>query len=185
MSTLTFHNIGPFDLPLERRKRVSRELRSLSSLLGTEFWSGVKKEAEKANIHALEKREGIYIFGLRNQNKERPFYVGKAGRVKLGKEPFTASKITKYEDALADNRGTPFMYFCIMRSRQGKFNEKILAQAERFLIEKAFAVNPDKLLNNHHAKEQKWSIPGLVRSSGRGRLSSSSLGLREMLGEGS
>ncbi|MCT8971689.1 hypothetical protein [Microbaculum marinisediminis] len=180
---IDFTVIGPFKLPLKRgQRRLVDELRAPKKRYETSFWREAEAAAHRAHVEYLAVAKGLYVFGLRKGRGTLPYYVGKAAKTKLSTEAFSPRNMDMYNGCLADHNGTPVMYFIVLPRRKGPDNHKVVAQAEKFLIEKAFSRNPDGLRNLQHAKEQRWSIPGVLRSKGKGRISDAARSLGEMIG---
>ena len=86
----------------------------------------------------------------------------------LGQECFTADKLSKCNQTLADYaRGTLVMFLLAAPAGRGRPAEKQINLLEDFLIQVGVAANDD-LLNVQGAKQEQWALSGLVRSN-RGR----------------
>jgi hypothetical protein len=62
----------------------------------------------------------------------------------------------------------PVMFFVVHPDQKGKTNERQIEKIEQFLIQAGAAKNPG-LQNVRGAYRPKWSIQGVVRSSGKGK----------------
>ena len=90
---------GPYEIPRSRgefKRRIDKEDID-------EFWNSVDA--------GLENACGCYVFSIRTNSREKPWYVGKAKNQSFYQECFSAHKIVHYHDALEKSKGTPMMYF--------------------------------------------------------------------------
>lgn len=157
---------GPFDVPVKRDKggRIINQ-----NGLKT-FW---KKEARTGQ------RIGCYVFAIRaGQGGIAPWYVGKT-RKGFAQECFTPHKITKYQEALTRYKAGTALLFLLVAPK-GKAAIRKIADLERYLIETAWAANPD-LLNQRGKKERTWTIRGITKSAGQGATSAPVKALRKAL----
>lgn len=107
-------------------------------------------------------RKGCYIFGIRAGKGWTPGYVGKATK-SFKQEVFAHHKLTRYQQFLADyKRGTPVMFFVLLRVKRGKVNNTHINDLESFLIQTGLAANAD-LMNIRGTKEAEWAISGVLR----------------------
>ncbi|MCH8861390.1 MAG: hypothetical protein IID51_02635 [Proteobacteria bacterium] len=183
---IEFKPIGPFKLPVSHMprggKRLSESVQATNGLLKTEFWKDASNSAAKFGISNLAKAKGIYVFGLKVGRGFTPYYVGKTGKQTLATEPFTAGKLVQYNECLGKWKGTPVMFFLPLPVKKGPDNQNVIANAERFLIELAFAKNPTALLNKKHAKTPTWSIRGVLRTKGKGAPTTDARTFKAMMG---
>jgi hypothetical protein len=124
-------------------------------------------------------RIGCYVFAVKaGKGGIAPWYVGKTTN-DFAHECFTPHKIAKYQEAIAHYKaGTALLYFLV--APQSNTAPQKIAELERFLIETAWAANPD-LLNQKGKKELTWAIPGVTRSAGKGAVPAPVKGLRKAL----
>lgn len=151
MST-QFKVYGPFDVPLKNGKAYD-----YIRIDCPEFWRMYPTH---------KKRKGCYVFAIRASRGFRPCYVGKTKR-SFHKEVFTSHKIAQhYTPTLANTRkGTPVMFFVVAPSGQGRPNQKMISDLERFLIQVGVAKN-QKLSNIQNRQEAQWGIKGVIRGGG-------------------
>ncbi|TXI49549.1 MAG: hypothetical protein E6Q50_06715 [Lysobacter sp.] len=146
---------GPYEITRQRLGVGRRRL------LFAEFWDaadGREKLAEKA---------GVYMFAAKTGRGYKPLYVGKATK-SFGQEVFNASNKHKYTDAMLEyERCLPVMFFVIPPTRKGKVNGRVIDQVETFLIQTAYAKNPD-IKNVKKTRMPEWSIRGVVRNARKG-----------------
>lgn len=165
---------GPFEVPSMKigtswHKRIDR------GNLKSSFWSKTaKKEAKK---------RGVYIFALKVAQGYTPYYVGLAAKQNYDSECFTDNKLAQhYNEVLAKYKGTPVMFFVSQQrtKNRGKWNEKQIAEVEKFLIRTAVLKNP-KLSNKKDRELQSWSIRGII-NAGPGELNAVGKNFKKMMG---
>jgi len=54
--------------------------------------------------------------------------------------------------------------------------------AEPSFIQMAFKKNPDGLINTQHAKEEKWGVESIIRSTKKGKPTQSAMAFKKMMG---
>ena len=69
------------------------------------FWRRVEEEWE-----GLKGASGCYVFALSTSGGPIPWYVGRAERQSFEKEIFAVHKLHQCNDALADSKGTPYIF---------------------------------------------------------------------------
>ncbi len=156
---------GPIKVPVKKHKGG----KSIdTSKLGA-FWKGAK----------TGERIGCYIFAVKGgKGGIAPWYVGKTDN-DFGHTCFGDDKIAKYQEALAHYKAGTALLFFVVAPRSDTTPQKI-AELERFLIETAWAANPE-LLNQKGKKELTWAIPGVTKSAGKGAAPKSVKDLRKAL----
>jgi hypothetical protein len=151
----SFKVYGYFRIKYENR-------RGGRTLLFDDFWS----DASAANELADER--GCYVFAIKTGRGMEPIYVGKATKT-FKQETFNPSNKHKYHDGFSEyGKGLPVMFFVVHPDQRGKTNEKQIEKIEQFLIQAGAAKNPG-LQNVRGAYRPKWTIQGVVRSSGKGK----------------
>ena len=162
----TFSVEGPFEVPLYQGKAC----RTITDENVKSFWT--------AN-HAVAKRRGCYVFGIRAGKGWTPGYVGKATK-SFKQEAFAHHKLTRYQQFLADyQKGTPVLFFVVLPIKKGKANAAHIGDLERFLIQTGMAANPE-LLNIKGTKEAEWGIAGVLRS-GQGKPSKAASEFKKLM----
>jgi hypothetical protein len=165
MLRFTVH--GPFEVPITKGKN-GRYIPNDCP----EFW----------NVHPTCKAEaGVYVFAKRAAKGIKPIYVGKTVRT-FAVEAFHSLKISKhYAPALADSlKGTFVMFFLVPERRPGKLNETMIGELEVFMIQTAFAKNPN-LSNVKEANLPDWGVEGVIRGKPR-RPNASESSFKGMMG---
>lgn len=151
----TFNVHGSFEIDYEKRKGGR-------TLVFDNFWS------EGSKAHDLEDECGCYVFAVKTGRGLEPIYVGKATKT-FKQETFNPANRHKYHDGFSEYaKGLPLMFFVVHPDQKGKTNEKQIEKIEQFLIQAGAAKNPG-LQNVRGAYRPKWSIRGVVRSSGKGK----------------
>jgi hypothetical protein len=111
-------------------------------------------------------RIGGYVFAIKGgKGGVAPWYVGKT-ESDFEHDCFTDDKIAQYQEALTRYKTGTALLFFVIAPRSDTAPHKI-AELERFLIETAWAANPE-LLNQNGKKELTWAIPGVTKSAGKG-----------------
>lgn len=167
MNLLNFTVHGPFPISVEQRKKGKMIPRDCPN-----FWQEYPK---------YKKRQGCYIFAIRNTRGYRPIYVGKTTKT-YSAECFTLHKIAEhYNPALLDiARGTPVMFFVTVPQAQGRPNQTKISSLEKFLTEVAASKNPE-LSNIQNKPKYEWGITGVIRC-GKGKPSVDAKELKTLLG---
>jgi hypothetical protein len=123
---------------------------------------------------------GCYIFAIKAGQGFTPWYVGKTKTTFKG-ECFTADKINKYNKAIMTyKKGSPVLFFVSHPKQRGPTNHKEIREIEVFFTQIALAKN-EKILNIKNAKQQSWSIQGILRGS-QGKVAESTKDLKKTLG---
>ena len=128
---------GPYEIPKELgefKRRIDKEDIS-------KFWDDVDPFLENAC--------GIYIFSIKTEKREKPWYIGKAKNQTFSQECFTSHKIVHYHDALEKSKGTPVMYFLARHSDAGRASKPSKSKTgypemdfvETMFIEKGYYAN--------------------------------------------
>lgn len=127
---MNYRIYGPYEIPREGgefKKRIDKEDID-------EFWSNVDSDLKDAC--------GCYVFSIKTEKKEKPWYVGKARNQSFYQECFTSHKIVRYHEALAKSNGTPIMYFLARftegGSRRSKPSTSKTGHAEMDFVERMF-----------------------------------------------
>jgi len=151
----SFNVRGWFGIEYEKRKGGR-------TLVFDRFWS------EGSEAHSLADECGCYVFAIKTGRGLDPIYVGKATKT-FKQETFNPNNKHKYHSGFSEYaKGLPVMFFVVHPSQKGKKNEKAIGKIEQFLIQTGAAKNPG-LQNVRGARRPKWSIRGVVRSSGKGK----------------
>lgn len=162
-TTFTVH--GPYQVPFISGAAA----KIVNKATAKQFWEWWPQRA---------KDRGCYIFAMGNKGLT-PGYVGQATK-SFKQEAFTADKLHKYQQFLADFKvGQPVMFFVTAPRKAGKPNAKHITQLEDFLIQAALSANP-KLLNIKGTKQEAWSIAGVLRA-GQGKTSTAAKKLKHSL----
>jgi hypothetical protein len=97
--------------------------------------------------HAWGRKEGCYVFALRNQSAPVPFYAGQANRA-LCVESMSERNLRSYVDAAARHKGTPVLFFVAAASpTKNDLDKAILDELEAELIRLTVRANPKGVLN--------------------------------------
>lgn len=165
-NTLTNFTVkGPVKVPVKKYKGG----KTIDTTKLNVFW----KDAKTAE------RIGCYIFAVRaGKGGIAPWYVGQTTN-DFAHECFTPPKIAKYLEAIAHYKAGTAQLFFVVAPRSDTAQHKI-TELERFLIETAWAANPE-LLNQRGKKELTWAIPGVTKSTGKGAAPAPVKGLRKAL----
>ena len=157
---------GWFEIDYEKRKGGR-------TLVFDDFWS------EGSQAHYLADERGCYVFAVKTGRGLEPIYVGKATRT-FKQEAFNPTNRHKYHDGFSGyERGLPIMFFVAHPDQKGKTNEKQIQKIEQFLIQTGAAKNPE-IQNVRGAQRPKWSIRGVVRSSGKGKRTKAEEAFRQL-----
>ena len=161
---------GPHELPINQDHKVPEVDKAHLS----NFWGEIGRASEGI---------GCYVFGFRAGKGYRPVYVGKTSSG-FKYECFSEGKLHKYDKALARNgKGTPVMFLVIQKTTAGRPNEKSIKELEKYLIESAYAKNPE-LLNVQHANKGKYFEIEGVLNYGKGKPSGAAAKFRVIMGFG-
>ncbi len=157
---------GPIKVPVKKRKGE----RLIDTAKLEAFWKAAK----------TGERIGGYIFAIKGgKGGVAPWYVGKTD-TDFGHSCFTDDKIAQYQEALAHYKTGTALLFFVIAPRSDTAPQKI-AEIEQFLIETAWAANPE-LLNQNGKKDLTWAIPGVTKSAGKGAAPKPVKDLRKTLG---
>lgn len=136
---MLFDVAGPFVVPRHgKKKNITKDsLLELRAVL--EEWE-----------EGLSQSCGCYVFAKRAGSGITPWYVGQACKSPMLSEALNPSNITKYNQVLDDDQGTPLLFIVPIRTPGGKLrrrptNGKLpsLTFLERWLIAAAIEKNPD------------------------------------------
>jgi hypothetical protein len=114
--------------------------------------------------HAWGRKEGCYVFALRNQSAPVPFYAGQANR-SLCVESTNAENRLLYIDAAARHKGTPVLFFVAAASpTKNDLDKRLLKELEDELIRLTVRTNPKGVLNVHGAlgKRKPYFVKGIA-----------------------
>ena len=157
---------GPYRIPLEGGKFKTRIDRQDLKL----FWDTVGLDLAEAC--------GCYVFTIKTDAGEKPWYVGKAQKQDFFSECFTKHKKDHYHAALDRTRGKPFMYF-LARRTGSQYSQKTKSPTgypeidfvERMFIDFAYQQNP-KIQNKRDTKNsEQLVIEGFYNSKDRRKIS--------------
>jgi hypothetical protein len=164
-----FYVKGPFVVPWVQRGKA----RIIDTDNLKDFWdTHVGTELQWAR--------GCYVFGMRAGKGIVPVYVGRATK-SFKQECFTHHKLYKINTSLLDwERGAPVLFLVPQDAKGGRTNTRLVAIAEKFLIQNAIARNPE-LANIHGTKLEKWGIRGVLRG-GKGVPSAAAKDFKRMMG---
>ncbi|MEW5774588.1 MAG: hypothetical protein AB1916_13800 [Thermodesulfobacteriota bacterium] len=150
---------------------------------------GPQKMIKKEHVNAFwesdaadgfSKKQGCYVFSLKNGPGYSPWYVGKTKNQFSG-ECFTRDKLSKYNEVLFANRGTPYVVFVTRNDNRRIIPANMLSELEIFLIQAAKLKN-SSLINVHHTNNlPDWGICGVIRG-GKGTNSNASSVFRAFMG---
>src|SRR5665213_424981 len=164
---------GPIEISF-RRKRNANAKEILSRHV-ISFWT-------KADVEAVAKKEGCYIFALRAAKGFCPWYVGKATR-SFKQEALGPHQLNHYNDVLFDGRkGTPVMFFVAPDGTKKSVPGATCGTIETFLIQSAYAENP-QICNRQQTKIPDWTIKGVIRPD-QGAPTNLEKAFRKMMGIG-
>ena len=156
---------GPIKVPVKKQKGG----RIIDTAKLEAFWKAAK----------IGERIGGYVFAIKGgKGRVAPWYVSKTGS-DFGHDCFTDDKIAKYHEALAHYKAGTAVLFFVIAPRSDTAPHKI-AEIERFLIETAWAANPE-LLNQKGKKDLTWAIPGVTKAVSKGAAPKSAKDLRKAL----
>ena len=117
---------GPYEIP-RNRTNINSHKESLK-----QFWEDLDDRESR-----LSNACGVYIFCLRKPGAKTPlpYYVGKAEKQSFEKEVFSHHKLTKYNNILNENKGTPLLYLMARVSARDRFSRpsKNIYPGVRFL----------------------------------------------------
>jgi hypothetical protein len=125
-------------------------------------------------------RHGCYVFSLRAGKGARPWYVGKASMLTLGKEAFSLHKREIYNTIIGDHAGTPMMTFVVPASGKGKTPHLMIDEIEEYLIGHAASRNVN-LANKRKLPSQKWTIQGVVPAA-QGKPAATAAAFKTLMG---
>ena len=162
---MNYKIFGPYEIPLrfgEFKQRIDKEDIQV-------FWDVV----DRGINHAC----GIYIFSIKTEKREKPWYVGKAQKQTFEKECFTHHKIVYYHEALAKSKGTPMMYFVARVKKTGTFSNPTTSKSttghsemrfvEQLFIELGFNKNKDIRNKKGTKHPEKLVIEGFYNNKNR------------------
>lgn len=174
---MNFSAAGVFEIKRQKNRHVDVSPRSKK-----EFWSLVEKE-----YPGLRHAAGCYVFVTFNSRSAVPWYVGKAERQSFEKEVFALHKVHHYNEVLASQKGTPYV-FLIPRVKASRVPCKptraetpSIRLLEMLLIGMALRRNPQLRNTRDTSLLRKLNIEGLLNSKIRGRPGTASLHLRKAL----
>ena len=160
---MKYNIYGPFEIPLGRgefKRRIDKEDIE-------EFWNGVDPGINNAC--------GIYVFSIKTNKKEKPWYVGKAQKQSFEKECFTPHKLLNYHESLEKSKGTPMMYFVARVTGKGRFSKPTLSNqghkhidfVERSFLEMAYFKNNNIRNNKGTQRPDKLVVEGFYNNNDR------------------
>lgn len=158
---------GPFDVPMSGEARA----RHLDRQSLKWFWSEVAT--------GFDAEVGCYVFALRRGPGFLPIYVGKTCR-RFRDECFTDRNYRLLHEAMAGESGTLVLFLVVYDRGPGRVNEKVIGNAERFLVETALEKNANLKNRVYTGNDPGFAIQGVHRS--RGRSSGSASALKQTLG---
>jgi len=164
-----FDTCGPFAVPVKSNQIIDCPALKL-------FWADV----EKAH-RSLGKAMGCYIFAIRSEVEELPWYVGKSEKQDFASEAFQPHKILHYQDALeVAKEGIPILYLLPRLTEGGKYRRwtspsPSVGRLEGMLIEAAKLRNPDLRNKNMFKHLTQTVVPGFMRDSRPRSLAADSL----------
>jgi hypothetical protein len=160
---MEFNIAGPFQLT-----RKSNKLPDLSKEARRCFWKSVEDFCE-----GLPNACGCYLFASRAGKGCRPWYVGKAETQSFYHEVFAPHKKFIFQDAMANNKGTPVIFLVPLSTPGGRYarprttRHGLVDFLESLLIGAALKKNRT-LLNVQKTKYLRDIIvPGLLNSPKR------------------
>jgi hypothetical protein len=174
---MDFLAAGVFEIGRQKNGHV--DISSGSKAL---FWRTVEDESP-----GLSRAAGCYVFVLFNGRSAMPWYVGKAERQSFETEIFALHKVHHYNEVLASNKGTPYVFLLPRVTARRKLCKPTRAEnssiklLEILLIGMALRRNPQLRNIRDVALLRKLRIEGVLNSKVRGRPSSASAHLRRAL----
>ena len=171
MPERTYALYGPLRIPRtgDRKRIATKRL--------NEFWDCDADEVAVAR--------GCYIFGIRSAAGTKPWYVGKTRRT-FRQECFTDRNQLRFNEVLAERKGTPVLFLLARMTPTGRFGTPTPQEAdwvEQMLIHHCLYANGE-LLNVHGARlATEVVIPGL-HNSPPGRPSEEARALKLLLSLG-
>lgn len=148
----------------------------------TQFWEIVEAEAP-----GLKNAAGCYVFVMFNSRSALPWYVGKAELQSFEREIFSLHKVHHYNEVVASNKGTPYVFLIPRRTSRGAFckptkvkNESIRL-LETLLIGMALRRNPQLRNVRDTSTLRKLRIEGVLNSKVQGRLGNAPMHLKRAL----
>lgn len=141
------------------------------------FWDNVRKDDPGLSFAC-----GCYLFAINAAKGVKPWYVGCTGGQNFEHECFTSHKLNIYNQAIANRKCTPVLFFIAERTKNGKFvkprkgKQKHSANnyLESLLIGASIDKNP-QLKNIQKTKYLKnMCVPGFLNSPQRRPMKSES-----------
>ncbi len=158
---MRFEVFGPFDIPLEKPKRIPRIPDDLDA-----FWRSVEKKRA-----GLSTAIGCYVFGIQSAGGPRikPWYVGKTNKQDFLKECFAATKLNHYHKAFSNyQRAKPVMFLIPKLTPKRGYSKhgsaKDIDFLEKFLIGMALEANRDLCNKKDTRLYQNIVLPGFFNS---------------------
>lgn len=141
---MNFGVAGPFDITRHGSK----------DLITKQSKTDLKQVLDKVDIR-LSQACGCYIFALRAGTGYTPYYIGQSCKNSLTEEAFNPSNMGKYNDIIAESKGTPIIFLIPLLTPKGKFRKQTSRNRklpsvdflERWLIGEALKKN-ENLKNN-------------------------------------
>jgi hypothetical protein len=96
-----------------------------------------------------------------------PIYIGRTTRRNFEAECFTDRNYRLLHEALDGLTGTLVLFFLAYETTAGKFNERVVGDLERFLVEAALDRNPELKNRVYARKTSGFAITGIHRERGR------------------
>lgn len=156
---MKFNIQGPYEL--ER----SKGLIDSSAKARREYWERIDDD-----IPGLSDACGCYVFSIKASRGMLPWYIGKAERQPFKKECLSHHKINHFNNAIAERRGIPVLFFIPQLTKAGSFRKpttstrKAINELESILIGMALAKNSDILNAKGTTMLKKITVDSFLNS---------------------
>ncbi len=163
--------VGPIEVPCQKQEAGS------AKHIGKEE---VKAFWESDEAQEIADKQGCYVFALRAGKGFRAWYVGKATK-SMKKECTNHHKLVHYNQVLFEgHKGTPVMFFVVLRGNKKKVRTKVIDEMETFFIQTVVAKHP-AIQNIQKTALPLWTVKGVVRG-GTGTSTKSARQFTKMMG---
>ena len=145
--------------PFEVATRGAPRSKSLDRSAYRDLWANA---AEK-----WRDERGCYVFALRRGRGYLPIYVGKTTRQSFEKECFVDRNYRLLHEALSGESGTLVLFLLKYEATRGRFNEDVVGDLEKYLVETALERNRNLKNRVYTNQRPGFAIRGLHREPGR------------------
>lgn len=162
---MNFQVAGVFELSRQENGHVD-----VMAASKVRFWQRVDNV-----FPGLSGAAGCYVFVLFNNRSAMPWYVGKAERQSFEREIFALHKIHHYNEVLASNRDTPYVFLLPRVTarrrlcRPTRANNASITLLETLLVGMALQRNPQLRNIRDTALLRRLRVEGVLNSKVTGR----------------